>query len=107
MNGILLRLYMHENRRHEHLLAYEWLLEHARKLGIEGGTAFRAVAGFGRHGVLHEEHFFELAADLPVVVEFALNEGAAARLLDSVRAAGLRVTFVRIPMSYGVTTETA
>jgi len=28
--------------------------------GISGGSAFRAVAGFGRHGKLHEETFFEL-----------------------------------------------
>jgi PII-like signaling protein len=30
------------------------------KLGIHGGSAFKAIAGFGRHGVLHEDHFFEL-----------------------------------------------
>ena len=37
------------------------VLEQAKKQGVRGGSAFRAIAGFGRHGILHEEHFFELA----------------------------------------------
>jgi len=63
MQGIYLKFYVQENRRHHGILAYEWLLEEARKLGIHGGSAFRAIAGFGRHGKLHEEHFFELAGE--------------------------------------------
>ena len=60
-NGTYLRFYTHENRKHHHVLLYEWLLEQAKKCGIHGGSAFRAIAGYGRHGVLHEQHFFELA----------------------------------------------
>ena len=29
MNGTLLRFYVHENRRHHHVLLYDWLLEEA------------------------------------------------------------------------------
>ena len=72
MQGTFLRFYVHENRKHHGLLLYEWLLESAKKAGIHGGSAFRAIAGFGRHGVLHEQHFFELAGELTVVVEFRL-----------------------------------
>jgi len=61
-----LKFYVHEHRRHHGILLYEWLLERAKKLGIHGGSAFRAIAGFGRHGILHEDHFFELAGNLPV-----------------------------------------
>src|SRR5690349_234393 len=57
MDGLFLRFYVHENRKHRHVLLYEWLLEEAKKLGIHGGTAFRAVAGFGHHGTLHFQHF--------------------------------------------------
>ena len=74
MQGVYLKFYVQENRRHHGILAYEWLLETARKLGLHGGSAFRAIAGFGRHGRLHEEHFFELAGDLSVEVGFALTE---------------------------------
>ena len=45
MKGTLLRFYVHENRKHHHILLYEWLLEHAKKTGIHGGSAFRAIAG--------------------------------------------------------------
>jgi len=52
MKGTLLRFYVHENRRHRRILLYEWLLQQAKRLGIHGGSAFRAIAGFGRHGIL-------------------------------------------------------
>src|SRR5665213_2171319 len=86
MTGTLLRFYVHENRKHDHVLLYEWLLEQAKKIGIEGGSAFRALAGFGRHGVMREEHFYELAADVPVAVDFAVTLAEADALLALVRA---------------------
>ena len=54
MNGSFLRFYVHEGHRHHHHLVWEWLLQQANKLGIRGGSAFKAMAGFGRHHVLHE-----------------------------------------------------
>jgi len=102
MNGTLLRFYVHENRKHRHILLYEWLLEQARHLGIHGGSAFRAIAGFGRHGVLHEEHFFELAGDLTVEIDFAVSDDDAARLLDRIRSERISIFFVRVPIEFGV-----
>ena len=61
MEGCFLRFYLHENQRCHRRLAWEWLLDQANKLGIRGGTAFRAMAGFGHHRQLQENHFFELA----------------------------------------------
>ena len=107
MNGILLRFYVHENRKHRHILLYEWLLEKAKKLGIHGGSAFRAIAGYGRHGVLHEEHFFELAADLTVEIDFAVNEAEAAALLDAISAEGIAIFYAKIPIEFGVTQATS
>jgi PII-like signaling protein len=102
MNGTLLRFYVHENRKHDHILLYEWLLEHAKKLGIHGGSAFRAIAGFGRHGVLHEEHFFELAGDMTVEIDFAVTDAEAEQLLALIREENVRVFYARIPIEYGV-----
>jgi PII-like signaling protein len=102
MNGTLLRFYVHENRKHDHVLLYEWLLAEARKLGIHGGSAFRAIAGFGRHGVIHEEHFFELAGDLTVEIDFAVGEDDARRLLDRNRAERISIYYVRLPIEFGV-----
>ena len=100
MNGTLLRFYVHENRLHNHVALYEWLLEQAKKLGIRGGSAFRSIAGFGRHGVLHEEHFFELAADLTVEVEFVCADEEAERLLALLRQQRVSVFYARVPAQF-------
>lgn len=105
MKGTYLRFYTHENVKHHHRLLYEWLLEHAKKMGVHGGSAFRAIAGFGRHGVLHEQHFFELAGDLTVTVEFILTEEMAERLLESVHHEHISVVYACIPAEFGVIGE--
>lgn len=101
MTGTLLRFYMHENRKHRHVLLYEWLLERAKASGIQGGCAFRAIAGFGRHGVLHEEHFFELAGDVPVEVDFIVSDVEAERFLDMLAAERVGVVYARIAVQFG------
>ncbi len=103
MNGTYLRFYVHENHKHHGMLVYEWLLETAKKSGIHGGSAFRAIAGYGRHGVLHEQHFFELAGDLTVEVEFLLSEEQAEMLLGVLRREQVRVFYARVPAEFGVT----
>jgi len=102
MQGTSLKFYMHENRNHQHALVYEWLLEQAKKMGIHGGSAFKAIAGFGRHGIFHEEHFFELAGNLPIAVVFIVSEEEADRLLEMVKSSGLTLFYVRMPAEYGV-----
>ncbi|MDA3913025.1 DUF190 domain-containing protein [Oleiagrimonas sp.] len=102
MQGTNLRFFMQANARHKGKPLYEWLLEIARKEKLAGGSAFRAIAGFGRHGVLHEEAFFELAGDLPVRVEFVLRDEEAERLLDIVRAADVALVYMHSPVTIGV-----
>lgn len=106
MNGICLRFYVHENRKHHGILLYEWLLETAKKAGIHGGSAFRAIAGYGRHGVLHEQHFFELAGDLTIEVEFLLGEEQADMLLGVLRREQVSVFYAKAPAEFGTTGET-
>ncbi len=102
MKGSLLRVYMHENRKHGHILLYEWLLEQGKQIGIHGGSAFRAIAGFGRHGKIHEQHFFELAGDLTVQVDFLVNDEDAERLVDLFRRENIHVVFARLEAEIGV-----
>lgn len=100
--GTSLKFYLPEKRRHGSVLAYEWLLQRAVRLGLHGGSAFRAVAGFGRHRQMHEQHFFELAGDTPIEVIFIVDDDEERRLLDAVEAEGLQAFFVRQPVEYGV-----
>lgn len=102
MQGCFLRFYVHEDQRHHGRLVWEWLLEQANKMGIRGGSAFRAMAGFGRHHVLHESHFFELAGTLTVEVEFIVNAEESQRLLDFLAAEKIRLFYAQIPASFNV-----
>jgi len=102
MKGMYLKFYVHEHRRHHGILLYEWLLERAKKMGLHGGSAFRAIAGFGRHGILHEDHFFELAGNLPVEVVFMVSEEEAAQFLELIKQEKIRLVYVLMPAEYGV-----
>lgn len=107
MNATILRLYMHENRRVHGALLYDWLLDQARRLGIHGGSVFRAVAGYGRHGVLMEQRFFELAGELPVVTEFIVAADEAEALLALLRREGIDLVYARWQAEFAATLQPA
>jgi uncharacterized protein len=100
--GSFLRFYVHEGHRHHGTLLWEWLLKRASALGVRGGSAFRAVAGFGRHHVLHEQSFFELAGSCAVEVEFIVTETEARQLLEQIEREGIRVFYTRSPANFGI-----
>ncbi len=104
MQGIFLKLYVPQTAKHGGKLLYEWLLQEAHRAGIPGGSVFRAVAGYGRHGRLHEEHFFELAGDLPVTVEFFAPEAVIDKLLALLRSEQISLFYIKLPVEGGVTT---
>lgn len=91
----LLSFYVSEKQHHAGMPLYEWLLEQAKSHGVSGGSAFRAIASFGRHGKLHEETFFELAGELAVKVEFIVDEALAEKLLDGLHAEDLKILYIR------------
>lgn len=102
MNAVCLQVFVSEASRHHGKLTYEWLLDAAQGLGIAGGSAFRAVAGFGRHG-RHDVGFFELAGELPVAVEFFVDAAMADQLLKTIAEADLKLVYARLPAEIGVT----
>lgn len=103
MQGVYLKLFVPEGLRHHHELAYEWILQQAQRLGIPGGSALRALAGYGRHGRLHEQHFFELAGDMPIILEFLASETAVTSLLSLLREEKLSLFYIRTAAEGGLT----
>ena len=103
MADVMLRLFTEEDHKHNGKLVYEWLLETGRQLGIPGGSAFRALAGFGHHGRMHEDTFFELAGKLPVEVMFAASDDQVDALLARITAEGLHLFYIRTPAQTGTT----
>jgi PII-like signaling protein len=102
MKGCYLKFYVQEKRKLHGILAYEWILEKAKQVGLRGGSAFRAIAGFGRHGVMHEDHFFELAGDLPVEVGFVANEEEAERFVQLITDEKVSIFYIRLPVEFDV-----
>lgn len=96
------RFYVHEDHRHHGRPVWEWLLEQGNRLGFRGGSAFRAMAGFGRHHQLHEARFFELAGSLTVEVEFLVTQAEADKLLDLLTREKVRLFYAFTPASFGV-----
>lgn len=97
-----LTFYVSEKQHHAGKLLYEWLLEEARELGVHGGSAFHAIAGFGRHGRLHEETFFELAGELAVQVMFVMDQALAEQMLSRVGSQNMSVFYVKHTVQAGV-----
>jgi PII-like signaling protein len=102
MDGSFLRFYVHEGDRHHQQLVWEWLLQQANKIGIRGGSAFKAMAGFGHHHLLHEARFVELAGTLVVEVEFIVTSEEARRLLALIHQEKIRLFYAHIPARFGV-----
>ena len=103
MQNVVLKFYVSEKQHHHGELMHEWLLRLAQQLELPGGSAFRAIAGFGRHGRLHEETFFELAGELAVAVEFIIDAQSAERLIAAVAAEKLQLHYVRYAVEMGTT----
>lgn len=106
MQGVYLKLFVPETLRHGNALLgtllYEWILQQAQVLGVHGGSAVRAMAGFGRHGQLHEQHFFELAGEVPVVLEFFAEEAAIERVLALLKKENITLFYIKLNAEAGV-----
>jgi uncharacterized protein len=102
MQGSFYRFYVHEGQNIHHRPAWEWLLYQANKQGIRGGSAFKAIAGFGRHHVLHEASFFELAGTITVEVEFLMTDQEAQAFINLLHQEKLRLFYARTPAYFGV-----
>ena len=102
MQTVYLKFYVTEKQRHDGILLHDWLLEQAKKHGVPGGSAFRAIAGYGRHGHMHEDTFFELAGELPVQVEFVMPAEKADAFLAALRGSRLNLFYVKYGVESGV-----
>jgi PII-like signaling protein len=103
MQGIYLKLFVPEQLRLHGDLLYEWILKQAEVIGIPGGSAVRAMAGFGRHGRLHEQHFFELAGELPIVIEFFASDEAIEQLLAMLELENCSLFYIKSHAEAGQT----
>ena len=81
-DGLLLRIFISEQDRHEGLPLYEWLVRRALAEGLRGATVLRGVLGYGHSHELHAAKILSLSLDLPLVVEIVDTEERVQAFLE-------------------------
>ena len=104
MNGFQLTFFMQQDRRHGHQSLADWLVNEARRLGINGATLFGASEGFGHHGRIHSARFFELA-DQPLEVVMAVSAEEAERIFQRLEQEKVHLFYVKTPIEFGTIGE--
>ena len=73
-DAVLLRIFLGESDRWEHLPLYEAIVLKARELHLAGATVLRGPMGFGKASRLHTAKILRLSDDLPLVIELVDSE---------------------------------
>lgn len=72
--SVLLRIFIGESDRFEHLPLYEAIVLKARELHLAGATVLRGAMSFGKSSRIHTTKILRLSADLPLVIEIVDSE---------------------------------
>jgi uncharacterized protein len=103
-DAVLLRIFIGEDDRHQHLPLYEAIVLKAREHHLAGATVLRGPMGFGHSSRLHTAKVLRLSEDLPMVVEIVDSEdkiNSFLALLDGMMGSGL-VTIEKVKvLQYG------
>ena len=73
-DAILLRIFIGESHRWEHLPLYEALVLKAKELKLAGATVLRSPMGFGATNHLHTAKILQLSTDLTMIIEIVDTE---------------------------------
>jgi PII-like signaling protein len=66
---VLCRFHLSTRARHRDQPLYEWIVEAARRDGLQGATVLKGIAGLRADGTALSEHRWAISQDLPVIVE--------------------------------------
>lgn len=65
----LVRIFVGESDKLDHIPVYEKITLEARKAGLAGATVFKGVMGFGKNSRIHTAKILRLSEDMPMVIE--------------------------------------
>jgi PII-like signaling protein len=65
----LVRIFVGESDKLEHIPVYEKITLEARKAGLAGATVFKGIMGFGKNSRIHTAKILRLSEDMPMVIE--------------------------------------
>jgi PII-like signaling protein len=99
MKGTYLKVYVPEFEKHPDGVAlHQWLMSKAKSFGIEGGTATRAISGFGRRGDLSVDNVF---GESPMEMVFMTSEELADKFLSLLKKEKFTLFYIKTPAEYG------
>lgn len=89
------------NRSHRknHISVVDWIVDEAKKAGIQGATVIEATEAIDARGKYHAARFFELV-DQPVAVMIAADDAHIDALLGSLKHGGIQLFYTRCPVEY-------
>ena len=70
----LLRIFIGESDKLNHIALYEVIIHEARKIGLAGATAWNGTMGFGSTSRLRTSKILDLSTDLPIIIEIVDEE---------------------------------
>lgn len=65
----LLRIFVGESDKLNHISVYEKIVTSAREQNLAGATVYKGVMGFGGNSRIHTAKVLRLSEDLPLVIE--------------------------------------
>jgi hypothetical protein len=65
----LLRIFVGERDKSEHIPVYEKIVIASRENGLAGATVFKGIMGFGANSRIHTAKILRLSEDLPLIIE--------------------------------------
>ncbi len=105
MQSVQFKLYFDEFTKEGTSPLYEHLLKLAHSMGIEGVTITKGIAGYGRVGKIHEEHFWELGSNVPVEVTMLTTRDQAMALLEKLKEGNIGITYSITECEWGRTSS--
>jgi len=104
-DAVLLRVFIGENDKFDHLPLYEAIVLKAREMQLAGATVFRGPIGFGPSSRLLTTKMLRLSQDLPLLIEIVDIEEKIDKflpVLDAMMGSGL-ITLEKVQvLQYGV-----
>jgi PII-like signaling protein len=80
----LLRIFLGESDKVDHVPVYEKIVMEARKCGIAGATVYRGIMGYGGNSRIHFAKFLTISTDLPLVIEIVDGESKINKFIPKV-----------------------
>lgn len=70
----LIRIFIGESDKINHVPVYEKIVLEARKAGLAGATVMKGIMGFGASSRIHTSKVLRLSEDLPLLIEIVDEE---------------------------------